>query len=232
MLKNIIVLTPLAQQQLAIGVLFKQHNPALTIIPAATAEGLASLDGETLRHSRLVAFTSGTIVPQQTLDRLGFGAYNFHPGPPEYPGWAPAHFALYQRATVFGATAHVMTERVDAGPIVGVETFAVPKGVSIRELEQIAYARLAYLLWRLAKQLALQEQPLAVLPIGWGDKRSTRRMYESMCEIPIDISQEELARRIGAFHDDFRGIYPTLTLHGIKFRMLREEQPGGNASAA
>ena len=136
------------------------------------------------------------------------------------PGWAPAHFAVYERARVFGATAHLMTERVDAGPIIGTESFIVPNGISVRELEQIAYVRLAYLLWRLAKDLATRPEPLQVLPISWSTRKSTRRMYASMCDIPTDISKDELDRRMRAFHDDFRGMMPTVTLHGIKFQAI------------
>jgi methionyl-tRNA formyltransferase len=48
----------------------------------------------------------------RAIARLGFGAFNFHPGPPSYPGWVPSHFALYERSTEFGATVHVMVEQV------------------------------------------------------------------------------------------------------------------------
>ncbi len=97
---------------------------------------------------------TGVIVPTQVLDQLGFGAYNFHPGPPAYPGFAPAQFALHERAAEFGATAHVMAVRVDEGPIVGVELFSIPPGASVASLEGMAYARLSYLFWSLAKPLA------------------------------------------------------------------------------
>jgi len=41
-----------------------------------------------------------------------------------------------------------------------------------------------------------------------------------MCDIPADISGEELTRRMAAFYDDFRGMWPTLTLHGVQFRAV------------
>ena len=66
------------------------------------------------------------IVPADILHRLGYGAFNFHPRAAELSGWAPAHFALYHRETVFGVTAHVMVERVDAGPMIDVELSPFP----------------------------------------------------------------------------------------------------------
>jgi hypothetical protein len=82
----------------------------------------------------------------------------------------------------------------------------------------MAYVRMSYLFWRMARTLATQSGPLATLPIKWGDRRSTKKMYRSMCDIPADISKEEMTRRMAAFYDDFRGIFPTVTLHGVEFR--------------
>jgi methionyl-tRNA formyltransferase len=218
-MKTIILLIGTANQQLALSRLLNEHNPALSIRCALTLEDLNAIEPEVLEDARLIAFTSGVIVPRPLLAALGYGAYNFHPGPPEHPGWAPAHFALYEGARSFGATAHVMTKRVDSGPIVGVESFDIPEGANVRELEQIAFVRLAYLFWRLSRSIACETGPLPTLPIAWSGTKSTRRMYEKLCNIPSNIEPTELARRIRAFNDDFRAIPLTVTLHGIRFRL-------------
>ena len=230
-MKTIILLTGVASQQFALIELLKAHNPALSFRCATTAEDLAAIEPEVLRDARLLAFTTSVIVPGSTLVALGHGAYNFHPGPPQYPGWAPAHFALYDGARTFGATAHVMTRRVDSGPILGTESFIIPDNVSVRELEQIAFVRLAYLFWRLSRVIACETGPLPTLPIAWSGTKSTRQMYEKLCEIPANIDPTELARRIRAFNDDFRAIPLTVTLHGVRFRLpyLEMQQPAANA---
>jgi methionyl-tRNA formyltransferase len=218
-MKTIILLTGVASQQFALTELLKAHNPALSFRCAVTAEELAAIEPEVLREARLLAFTTSVIVPEHILAALGHGAYNFHPGPPQYPGWAPAHFALYDGARTFGATAHVMAARVDSGPIVGVESFIIPDKISVRGLEQIAYVRLAHLFWRMSRDLACDPTPLAALEIAWCGIKSTRQMYREMCELPAGISAGELARRVRAFHDDFRGIPLTCSLHGIRFQL-------------
>jgi len=218
-MKTIILLTGVASQQFALIELLKAHNPALSFRCATTAEDLAAIEPEVLRDARLLAFTTSVIVPGSTLVALGHGAYNFHPGPSQYPGWAPAHFALYEGARTFGATAHVMAARVDSGPIVGVESFIVPDKISVRGLEQVAYVRLAHLFWRMSRELACDPAPLAELPIAWCGIKSTRQMYRDICELPAGISASELARRIRAFHDDFRGIPLTISVHGIRFEL-------------
>lgn len=218
-MKTIILLTGVADQQFALTELLKAHNPALSFRCAVTAEDLAAIDPEVLREARLLAFTTSVIVPESILATLGHGAYNFHPGPPQYPGWAPAHFALYDGARTFGATAHVMAVRVDSGPIVGVESFIIPDKISVRGLEQIAYVRLAHLFWRMSRDLACDPSPLQELEIAWCGIKSTRQMYRDMCELPAGISAGELARRIRAFHDDFRAIPLTVSVHGIRFEL-------------
>ena len=132
-MKTIILLIVTAGQQLALTKVLREHNPALSFRCVLAREELTAIEPEVLRTARLVAFTSGIIVPHSILAALGYGAYNFHPGPPNYPGWAPAHFALYDGARTFGATAHVMTRRVDSGPILGTESFIIPDNVSVRE---------------------------------------------------------------------------------------------------
>ncbi|MDI3468854.1 MAG: Methionyl-tRNA formyltransferase [Pseudolabrys sp.] len=212
-----IILAPPSQHQ-ALRALLKAHRNDLNFILISAAEHLAAIPETVLSRARLIAFATDVIVPASVLKALGYGAYNFHPGPPSYPGWAPAHFALYDGARWFGATAHHMVERVDAGPVVGVESFAMPAGISIRELEQIAYIRMARLFWSLAKRLVSRE-PLPALPVAWGTRRTTRQMYVRMCDIPADIDKAELNRRLAAFDDDFRGIPLTVTIHGVKFKL-------------
>jgi hypothetical protein len=63
----------------------------------------------------------------------------------------------------------------------------------------LAFVELARLFWRLAPALATQRDSLAELPIKWSGTKSTRRSYAAMCDIPVDISKDELERRIEVF---------------------------------
>lgn len=207
-------------EQVAMPPVLRAHNPNLTVLPVANAADLAGLDSDLLGRARLIAFVTPEIVSQRVLAKLGYGAINFHPGPPEYPGWAPSHFALYERATEFGATVHVMVERVDAGPIIGVARFPVPRDVSVLGLEGLAYAHLAHQFWRMAKLLATDPQPPPVLAVEWASRRYSRRAYRAICDIPLDIPKDELDRRLKVFGGNHFGISPTINLHGIEFRAV------------
>jgi len=216
-----------AAEQPALTSVLHEHNPRLTVHAAAS---LAELDALAPHYprARLVSFVSAVVVPGRVLDALGFGAYNFHPGPPDYPGWVPSHFALYDGAATFGATAHAMIERVDAGPIIDVELFPVPPQATVERLEELAFVHAAKLFWRLAEALATQAEPLAARATPWRGQKSTRRLHAAMCDIPADVAKEELDRRIAAFGAGHHGLTPTVTLHGHQFRYVR---PEGGADA-
>jgi methionyl-tRNA formyltransferase len=219
MFDTIILLAGTAEQ-VALPPVLRGHNPLLTVISAGTRADLAALNADLLERARLIAFVTPEIVSKSILARLGHGAFNFHPGPPSYPGWAPAHFALYQRATEFGATVHVMVEQVDAGPIIDVARFPIPAGISVLGLEGLAYAHLAQLFWRMAKSLATDPKAPPMLPIGWGAKKYSRRAYRAICDIPLDIPKDELDRRLSVFGGNHFGMCPTINLHGIEFRAV------------
>jgi methionyl-tRNA formyltransferase len=222
MFDTILLLTG-ALEQVALLQLLGEHNPLLTVIPILDAAGLSDLDPDILHRARLIAFVTSVIVPGSFLSRLGYGAYNFHPGPPEYPGWAPAHFALYDGASAFGVTAHAMVEKVDAGPIIGVDRFRIADTDNVAKLEGRAYAHLARMFWSLSKALATQAEPFPALPVEWAPRKNTRRAYREICDIPLDISQDDLRRRLKVFGQNHFGMSPTIKLHGTEFRAVDPE---------
>jgi methionyl-tRNA formyltransferase len=219
MLDTIILLSGPAEQ-FALPQALRGHNPSLKVIPVGSCAELGLMDPGLLGRARLIAFATAEIVSAIVLARLGYGAINFHPGPPSYPGWAPAHFALHHRATEFGATAHIMVEKVDAGPIIDAALFAIPPDISVLGLEGLAYAHLAQLFWRMARSLATDPGPLPTTPLKWGARKYSRSAYRAICEIPLDIPKDELEHRIRVFGGNHFGIAPTINLHGVEFRAV------------
>jgi methionyl-tRNA formyltransferase len=218
---TIILLTGPAEQP-ALAAALRGHRPDLTIHPAASMAELGALAPHFPR-ARLIGFVTSVVVPGHVLQALGFGAYNFHPGPPDYPGRFPAHFAIYERARAYGATMHAMIERVDAGPIVGVSFFPMPPRPTVESLETVVFSHLAKLFWHHAKTLATQAAPLVTLPIPWHARQCSSRSLAALCEIAPDIAEDELERRIAAFGDGHYGLHPTITLHGHAFRFVKTQ---------
>ena len=92
MFDTIILLMDVAER-CVIGSVLQAYNPLLTLIPVGSSAELAELTTDVLERARLISFVTAIIVPQNILARLGYGAFNFHPGPPRDPGWALSHFA-------------------------------------------------------------------------------------------------------------------------------------------
>ena len=221
MLDTIILVTGPTEQPV-LAARLRDCNGRIEVLRIDGPEDLMALDDAVLRRSRLIAFATGTIVPAAILDGLGYGAYNFHPGPPEFPGLSPSQLAVYRGVRHFGVTVHHMAEKVDAGPIVDVSRFDVPPCASVAALELRSYQELAFRFWQLSPVLANREDPLPALPVSWSSEKSSRRSYAALCAIPPDISAAELDRRIGAFGEGYFGLTPTVTLHGHRFQYVPE----------
>lgn len=206
-----------------------EHNNALEVVLATSAEDLMELDAGLLASARLIAFASPVIVPAAILTTLGYGAYNFHPGPPAYPGIVPAHFVLYDRAVEFGTTLHVMTEMVDGSAILDAQLFPIvagpPSSQSRSRPAQCWYGSFSPLLtcWppRRAHRSSIFDP--------WGNRRTTRHLCRAMCDIPLDISRDDLDRRMQPFGANHFGMVPTITPHGVQFRATLN--PASDSSA-
>ncbi|ARJ67697.1 hypothetical protein WV31_19570 [Magnetospirillum sp. ME-1] len=172
----------------------RRAEPGVQVVAAGAVRDLP----DTLETARLLTFVFPEIVPAGILQRLGYGAFNFHPGPPDYPGWCPAAFALYDGVAQFGATLHEMTERVDSGTICDVESFAVPALCDLQGLESLAYAACLRLFERWAEALVSPLKPPR-LPLKWGTRKCTRKLFAELARVPEEASEEERRRRARAF---------------------------------
>ena len=77
---TIIVLTSAAERPILTSLL-TARNPCSTIVPVETLVDLYALEPATLSRARLISYVAGITVPADLLGQLGYGAYNFHPGP-------------------------------------------------------------------------------------------------------------------------------------------------------
>jgi len=206
MLTEIVLLTGGAEGEYLANVL-SHANPELSITCVETADELREAclssgpverpdDGHDDGHGcRLIAYC----MPQDVLDGVASPAYNFHPGPPEYPGSSAASFAIYDGAGTFGVCAHEMQARVDSGAIVGVDAFDIPESTRFIDLEILAYKQMLKLFQRLAPDLACSDEPLARLDIKWGERKTSKADVERMKEITADMSEDEIRLRWRAF---------------------------------
>lgn len=202
-----------------LGALLAVANRELVVVTAADTAELERTVAQAGGVDRIVAFRTNSIVPADLLSQVPGPSYNFHPGPPGYPGRHPFAFALYDGATQYGVTAHEMTERVDAGAIVGALLFPLPDRPDADWLIDRAYSALLQLFVMLTPQLARIDRPLPRTDVIWDQsRRCTRKALDALRDLPSDIGSEEMERRIRALRSvRHEGIHPHLTLHGRRF---------------
>jgi methionyl-tRNA formyltransferase len=196
-LKTIILLTGEAEAK-ALGQYLTSYNSQLEIIAAHDKSALSAACADLKPGTRLVSFCSPVIVPKPYLDAIDCGCYNFHPGPPGYPGRYPSGFALYEGAEQFGATVHVMAERVDEGPINAAEWFPVPSNCELETLDTLAFETLVKLFKTLAKRLATDASPLPIKRIGWSGTKRSKADCEALCTLDECMTPEDIAKRTRA----------------------------------
>ncbi|MBO6947480.1 MAG: hypothetical protein JJ855_05820 [Rhodospirillales bacterium] len=179
--------------------ILKKYNPALAVEPVFDSEGLHTAFRAGVENTRLIAFLTSVIVPEAYLDQLPGPAYNFHPGPPEYPGSYVAGFAIYEGAKTFGVTLHEMAAKVDTGPIVEVRRFPVEETWKFQDLEVEAFRQVVQLFTDYAEHMATDDTPLKSGVEPWTGRPRTRAEAEKLKEIEADMSEEEIVRRYRAF---------------------------------
>lgn len=150
------------------------------------AESLDDLSG----GDCLVAFATGIIVPRQKFS-LYQTAYNIHAAPPSYPGRDPHHWGCYDKTPTWGATLHIMTERVDEGPIISVSEQAVAPDITPSDRLQVGLGRATYLFNEYADRFGKLEPN----GIKWTGQKRSRADLLLMCELDGLTKKEEMRRR-------------------------------------
>lgn len=170
--------------------------------PVSDLDGLRSaLDQAGGSSIRLVCVGFGRRVPADLLALCRAGAINFHPGPHLYPGSAATHLALYEGAERFGVTAHLMTDAIDAGPILAAAAFPIPPDTGHRGLDELTWPALLSLLRNLAPAI-LNQAPWPPPPgLSWRGHANRRADIMELARITEDMVESEAQRRWRAFHD-------------------------------
>ncbi len=189
-LNTIILLTGEAEAA-AFGDMLRSINSDLNTIAAPDRPALDQACQALNPGTRLISFCSSVIVPKPYLDAIDCGSYNFHPGPPNYPGRYPSVFALYDEVDKFGVTLHVMSERVDEGPIIAAEWFVVPSHCDLETLDTLAFKELVSLFQRFANPPASDPTLLKAAQIRWSGKKRTKADCESLCRIDASTPPDE-----------------------------------------
>jgi len=165
----------------------------------------------------LFNFLSPVIIPAKALQRIGIASINFHPAPPEWPGVGSASYALYEGDKTFGVTAHLMMEKVDAGPIIRAMRFPIFPHDTCDKLFERALNYSLILFYEIVAEIVLTGE-IPETNETWKRKAISRATFEKWMTLNISDSPEEIERKIKAVrHSKFPG--PFLEIAGMKFEL-------------
>ncbi|GGE65977.1 formyltransferase family protein [Niveispirillum cyanobacteriorum] len=176
------------------------------LLPDATiVTSLQQLQTELVRHDgfaiRLASVGFAKRIPASLLAACHAGAVNFHAAPPDYPGSAANHLALYEGAALFGVTAHVMVPALDAGPILAFDAFPIPAGIGHRSLDELTWPALLRLVQRLGPCLRGTAPWPPAPALSWRGTARTRASVLALARVTAAMDAEERQRRWRAFHE-------------------------------
>ena len=178
----------------------------------------ARTEFEALQHAPdlVLSFLNGYIVKPALLEACGGRAFNVHPGPPEYPGRDPWHFAYYDGFSRAGATLHRMTARVDEGEILDVIERDHDPSLSVADYADLCRRLAASLLVRNLAAILAGTIERRCQRTWRAEAKRSRRDFVTMCQVDPTMSPDELVRRLRSFHDPgHENVYTVI--HGHKF---------------
>lgn len=167
------------------------------------------------RGRYIISYLSRWIVPQCLLEQASV-AINFHPGPPEYPGYGCNNFAIYDEVAEYGVMCHHMAAEVDSGPVIAVRRFPVFASDTADTLLSRAYDWQLVLFYEIMTHL-IRGETLPASGENWSRKPFTKRQFQQLLLITPDMSKQEIARRIRA--STLSVSKPTLELRGFFFQL-------------
>ncbi len=173
-------------------------------------------------HDLLISFGSSIIVPKKILEIKGLKSINIHAASPKYPGRDPHHFAIYDNVKKYGATMHFMINKVDEGGIIDVEIFSVKSSIKPNELLMNANDAGLKLFKKLLKNFDKKNYLKINNKYKWSNKKYTRKDFEKLCNLSLDIDKDEFMKRLNACSfPGYNNLF--LNIDGKKFQIITNE---------
>lgn len=169
----------------------------------------------------ILCFRSLFIIPKLLIERASIAAINFHPAPVEYPGSGCLNFALYDNASHYGVTAHIMNEKVDNGAVIECRKFPILPRDTVDTLLKRTHVKLLDLFFDLATDLALGGKSLlaekieASRNVQWVGEARRMKDLEALQNISLEVDARELERIIRATYTP--NFPPRIRFHGYEF---------------
>jgi methionyl-tRNA formyltransferase len=141
---------------------------------------------------------NGFLFKREYINKPIHGIINFHAAPlPEFRGSATPAFAILNEIPEFGVTFHMVSEQLDAGPIIHREAFPISPDATSQDVDSLCIEKGEEILKKYVKrwidlEFQLKENLIAHSPY----KRSALESYR---KIDLSWSQEKIWNHVRAF---------------------------------
>ena len=173
------------------------------------------------KYDYLISFLNSVYIDKSIRKKIKINSFNFHPGPPEYPGFGCYNFALLDKVNYYGSTIHIINDKFDNGKIINVKRFKISyKKINLEKLinkthENIIKQAKEFINIILNKKLKNESN------LKWKKKAYTRKEFEIAREIKFNDSKEKVLNKIKAFsYKDYESIY--INFKGLKFELKKK----------
>lgn len=174
-----------------------------------------------IKFDYIFASRSHFILKKKLINQAKYAAINFHPGPPSYRGIGCVNYAIYEKSKTYGATAHIIDEKIDHGKIIDVKLFKVSKFDTVEKVLSKTYKIQFNQAVKIINKLYQSNSNLIKLinknkkKYKWSKKIKSRSDLDKFYIIPKNINISRLKTRLRATVT--KKFKPYVNLHGFKF---------------
>ena len=172
-------------------------------------------------YDYLISFLNSMYINKSVRKKIKINSFNFHPGPPEYPGFGCYNFAMLDKVNFYGSTLHIINDKFDSGKIINVKKFKFSyKKFNLEKLIRKTHENVI----KQAKDFIndIQNKKLKIEGnLKWKKKAYTKKEFETAREIKLNDTRKNILKKIKAFsYKNYESVY--LNFKGLKFELKKQ----------
>ncbi len=169
-------------------------------------------------YDYLISFLNPVYINRNIRKKIKINSFNFHPGPPEYPGFGCYNFALLDKVNFYGTTVHIIDDKFDNGKIIDIKKFKISyKKINLDKLIKMTHNNIFKQAKNFLKKI-LNHQLKIKNNLKWKRRAFTKKEFEIAREIKLNESKKSVLKKIKAFsYKNYESVY--IKHKGMKFEL-------------
>ena len=176
------------------------------------------------RYDYLFSFLNPAFIKKDIRKKIKRISINFHPGPPEYPGYGCYNFALLDAVNSYGCTAHEVNDKIDNGKIIDVRRFRFKyKNINLEKLIKMTHKNSFFQFKKIINQIIKNNYVEINKNEKWKKKKAyTKNEFEKARKINLKESVANILKKIKAFsYKNYETVY--LEIRGRRYELKEKK---------